>query len=224
MTIRASIVCLAALAMSAASQAPAGAPWSVRFTDIAAEAGLTHPSVYGGIDRKRFILETNGCGTAFIDYDRDGWLDALVLAGTRLDDRGRGDRAWPPGTAPRGRLYRNLHNGRFEDVTDRTGLTLAGWASSLCAGDYDNDGWVDFLVTYYGRTVLYRNRDGRRFEDVTRAAGLTAPTDGGDRGAVSSTTTAMAISICSSRTTSSSIARRPRNPARAPTASGRGFP
>jgi hypothetical protein len=173
MTIRASIVCLAALAMSAASQAPAGAPWSVRFTDIAAEAGLTHPSVYGGIDRKRFILETNGCGTAFIDYDRDGWLDALVLAGTRLDDRGRGDRAWPPGTAPRGRLYRNLHNGRFEDVTDRTGLTLAGWASSLCAGDYDNDGWVDFLVTYYGRTVLYRNRDGRRFEDVTRAAGLT---------------------------------------------------
>jgi hypothetical protein len=90
MTIRASIVCLAALAMSAASQAPAGAPWSVRFTDIAAEAGLTHPSVYGGIDRKRFILETNGCGTAFIDYDREGFLDEIVHPFNTIDQQTAG--------------------------------------------------------------------------------------------------------------------------------------
>ena len=65
------------------------AQWSVRFVDIAARAGLTHPSLYGGVDRKRFIIETNGAGVALIDYDRGGWLDALVLSGTRLADAER---------------------------------------------------------------------------------------------------------------------------------------
>ena len=55
------------------------------FTDIAAQAGLTHPSVYGDAEKKRYIIETNGCGTAFYDYDNDGWMDLLVLSGTRLE-------------------------------------------------------------------------------------------------------------------------------------------
>ena len=54
------------------------------FTDVAAKAGLTQPIVYGGIDRKRYIIETNGCGVAFFDYDQDGWVDLLLLSGTRL--------------------------------------------------------------------------------------------------------------------------------------------
>jgi hypothetical protein len=58
--------------------------WPVKFVDVAARAGLTAPSIYGGIDRKRFIIETNGAGVAFIDYDNDGWSDALVLSGVRL--------------------------------------------------------------------------------------------------------------------------------------------
>jgi enediyne biosynthesis protein E4 len=171
MTRRAAAACLTALAAMAGTS-PAEEAWPVRFTDVAAQSGLTHPAVYGGVDRRRFILETNGCGTAFVDYDRDGWIDALVLAGTRLDDRERRELAWTAAQRPRGRLYRNRRNGTFEDVTERVGLTLVGWASSVCAGDYDNDGWIDLFVTYYGRNLLYRNREGRRFEEVAGAAGL----------------------------------------------------
>ena len=147
--------------------------WRVTFKDVASEAGLAHPSVYGEAERKRFIIETNGCGTAFVDYDRDGWIDALVLSGTQLEKDGRRDVQWTAEKAPRNRLYRNRRNGTFEDVTDRAGLGRIGWASSVCAGDYDNDGWIDLFVTYYGQNVLYRNREGR-FDEVTASAGLTA--------------------------------------------------
>ncbi|HUG55392.1 MAG TPA: CRTAC1 family protein [Vicinamibacteria bacterium] len=142
---------------------------------MAARSGLTHPSVYGGLDRKRFIIETNGAGVALFDADNDGWLDALVLGGTRLADTGRSEAAWPRGQAPTNRLYRNQRDGTFADVTDRAGLRRTAWSSSVCVGDYDNDGWLDLYVTAFGTNVLYRNRGGR-FEDVTAAAGL--PTGG----------------------------------------------
>jgi hypothetical protein len=155
----------------AAPAAPDPSPWPVSLLDVAARAGLTHPSIYGGLERKRFIIETNGAGVALLDYDNDGGLDALVLSGTRLADAGRADRTWPRGEAPTNRLYRNLRNGRFADVTDRAGLRRTAWSSSVCVGDYDNDGWLDLFVTAYGTNVLYHNRQGR-FEDVTASAGL----------------------------------------------------
>jgi enediyne biosynthesis protein E4 len=145
--------------------------WPATFTDIATEAGLTQPSVYGGLDRKRFIIETNGAGVALIDVDRDGWLDIFVLSGTRLEETARAEVKWTAGT-PTNRLYRNRRDGTFEDVTDRAGLRRTGWASGVCAGDYDTDGWVDLFVTYFGRNVLYRNRGEGRFEDVTASSGL----------------------------------------------------
>ena len=145
--------------------------WPVSLVDVAARAGLTAPSLYGGVDRKRFIIETNGAGVALLDYDNDGWLDALVLGGTRLADGARTDAAWPPGQAPTNRLYRNKRDGTFEDVTDGAGLRRTAWSSSVCVADYDNDGWLDLFVTAYGTNVLYHNRQGR-FEDVTAAAGL----------------------------------------------------
>ena len=148
--------------------------WPVRLVDVAAPAGLRHPSIYGGLDRKRFIIETNGAGVAFVDYDGDGWLDALVLSGTRLKEGAREDAVWAAGQEPTNRLYRNRRDGTFEDVTDRAGLRRTGWASAVCAGDYDNDGAVDLFVTYYGRNVLYRNRGDGRFEDATARAGLAA--------------------------------------------------
>jgi hypothetical protein len=151
------------------------APWPVQFTDVAAAAGLVHPSIYGGSDRKRFIIETNGAGAALLDYDRDGWLDALVLSGTRLADNERRDAVFPQGSAPTNRLYRNRGNGTFVDVTGNVGLRHTGWASSVCAGDYDADGWLDLFITYYGENVLYRNDRGRAFVNVTRAAGLQRP-------------------------------------------------
>ena len=147
--------------------------WPVTFVDVAHGAGLVHPAIYGGLDRKRFIIETNGAGAAFLDYDNDGRLDALVLSGTRLDEGARRDASWPAGKAPTNRLYRNRGEGRFTDATDAAGLRRTGWASSVCAGDYDNDGWTDLFVTYYGRNVLFHNERGR-FADVTERAGLAA--------------------------------------------------
>jgi len=148
------------------------ASWDVTFTDVAARAGLTAPSVYGGTDRKRFIIETNGAGVAFFDYDNDGWTDALVLNGVRLQDGTRHVAAYPPGEAPVAHLYRNQRNGTFADVSAGAGLRASGWASSVCAGDYDNDGFLDLFVTYYGQNVLYRNGADGTFEDVTARARL----------------------------------------------------
>jgi hypothetical protein len=166
-------VCAAAIAVATIAAGQSTDPsWPVRFTDVAERAGLTHPSIYGGLDRKRFILETNGCGTGFLDYDGDGWLDALVLSGTRFEEGSRRERSWSAAERPTSRLYRNRHDGTFEDVTARVGLDRVGWASSVCAADYDNDGWLDLFVTSYGHNVLYRNRRGDRFEDVTKSAGL----------------------------------------------------
>ena len=146
------------------------------FVDVAASAGLRRASIYGGVERKRFIIETNGAGVALLDLDNDGWVDALVLSGTRLEDGERRDRKWPSGEAPTNRLYRNNHDGTFSDATARSGLGRTGWASSVCAGDYDNDSWTDLFVTYYGRNALFHNRGDGTFEDVTASAGF--PTTG----------------------------------------------
>ena len=130
---------LVVLALSLAVASPDG-PWVATFVDVAASAGLRHPSIYGGVEQKRFIIETNGAGVALVDVDNDGWVDALVLSGTRLEEGTRRDRAWPSGEAPTNRLYRNNRDGTFSDVTAKSGLGRTGWASSVCAGDYDNDG------------------------------------------------------------------------------------
>jgi hypothetical protein len=169
------------LAVIAAAVAAASIPsqpsdsWGVSFTDVAGRAGLTHTTLYGGVDRKRFIIETNGCGTAFIDYDNDGWIDALVLSGIRLAPGSRADSTDDRDRAP-SRLYRNQHDGTFSDVSAQSGLSKIGWASSVCAGDYDNDGFIDLFLTYYGTNALYRNLGNGRFEDATSKAGL--PTSG----------------------------------------------
>jgi hypothetical protein len=153
---------------------PAAGAWPVSFVDVAARAGLTVPVVYGGVDRKRFIIETNGCGVALVDVDDDGWVDVFVLSGTRLEEGTRRDRSWEAGAAPTSRLYRNNRDGTFTDITAGSGLARTAWASSVCAGDYDNDGRVDLFVTTFGTNVLYRGLGGGRFEDVTAKAGLPA--------------------------------------------------
>ena len=166
----AAIVCAVAIVGSASGVADG--PWPVQFTDVAAQAGLTHPSIYGGVDRKRFIIETNGAGVALMDYDRDGWLDAFVLSGTRLAEGERRDATPQSGQAPSNRLYRNRRDGTFVDVTAQAGLRRTGWTSGVCAGDYDADGWLDVFITYFGRNALYRNDRGHRFIDLTEPAGV----------------------------------------------------
>jgi len=142
---------------------PSGRPFNARFTDIAQQAGLTSPIIYGGIDTKGYIIEVVGCGAAFIDYDNDGWQDLFILNGTRLEGA-------PPGTT--NRLYKNNRDGTFTDVTDKAGLMRTGWASAVTVGDFDNDGFDDLFITYYGQNVLYRNNGNGTFTDVTEKAGL----------------------------------------------------
>ncbi len=133
------------------------APLAVRFENVAAEAGLVQAIPNGGNASKQFIIETTGSGVAFIDYDNDGLLDLFIASGQG-------------GTS---RLYHNEGGGKLKDVTEPMGLTQSGWAQGVCAGDYDNDGFTDLFVTYWGANHLYRNREGHGFEDVTERAHLT---------------------------------------------------
>ncbi len=142
---------------------PSGRPFPAQFTDVAAQAGLREIVVYGGLKRKDYIIETVGCGVAFLDYDRDGWLDIFLLTGSRMEGA-------PTGAT--NRLYKNNRDGTFTDVTEQAGLKRGGWASAITVGDYNNDGWDDIFVTYYGQNVLYRNNGDGTFTDVTRQAGL----------------------------------------------------
>jgi hypothetical protein len=142
---------------------PSGLPFHARFTDIGAAAGLRSPTIYGGVARKQYLTETVGCGVAFIDYDNDGWLDIFVLCGSRLEGA--------PAEASN-RLYKNNRDGTFSDVTRAAGLWRTGWASAVCVGDFNNDGFDDLFVTYWGRNVLYRNNGDGTFTDVTEKAGL----------------------------------------------------
>jgi enediyne biosynthesis protein E4 len=143
--------------------APSGRPFYAHFTDIAGKAGLVAPTVYGYPDHKDYILEAVGCGCAFLDYDNDGWMDIFVLTGTRMNGA-------PGGTT--NRLYKNNRDGTFSDVTDKAGLHDVGWASGVCVGDYNNDGFEDLFCTYFGQNKLYRNNGDGTFTDVTKQAGL----------------------------------------------------
>jgi hypothetical protein len=139
-------------------------PIEVDFRDIAEAAGLSARNVSGSPSHKKYILETTGQGVGIFDYDNDGLPDIFVVNATTLD------RKETP--QPTNHLYRNLGNLRFKDVTSAAGLIRSGWGQGVCIGDYDNDGFRDLFVTYYGHSVLYHNEGNGTFKDVTAAAGL----------------------------------------------------
>ena len=145
--------------------AVAGTPLGVSFLDVARQAGLNSKTIYGGEHKNRYLLETTGCGVAFYDYDHDDWLDIFLVNGTRLE-------GFPKGQEPSNRLFKNNRDGTFTDVTLKAGLTHSGWGQGCCVGDYDNDGWNDLFVSYYGQNILYRNNGNGTFTDVTAKAGL----------------------------------------------------
>jgi hypothetical protein len=153
------------LSHNAAADRNASNGFSVSFVDVSQRAGLTAPLLYGGIDQKKYIIETNGCGVAFFDYDNDGWIDIFLLNGTRLE-------GFPKGKEPTSKLYKNNRDGSFSDVTAKSGLWRTGWASAVTVGDYDNDGFDDLFTTYWGQNALYHNNGNGTFTDVTSRAGL----------------------------------------------------
>jgi enediyne biosynthesis protein E4 len=135
------------------------------FKDEAERAGLVAKTVFGGVDTKNYIIETTGTGVAVFDYDNDGWPDIFLVNGTTLDS--------PAGSAaPTSHLYHNNHDGTFTDVTAKAGVLHTGWGQGVCVGDYDNDGFEDFFVTYYGKNVLYHNNGNGTFTDVSEKAGV----------------------------------------------------
>ena len=145
-------------------------PGEVHFEDIASQAGLNALNVYGGDTHKEFIIETTGNGAIIFDYDNDGWPDIFLPNGSTIE-------GFAADKAPTGHLYHNNHDGTFTDVTLRAGLAHPGWGQGGCAGDYDNDGYLDLLVTYWGQNVLYRNNGDGTFTDVTAKAGLKTSED-----------------------------------------------
>jgi hypothetical protein len=138
----------------------------VRFVDAARTAGLVDAIIVGGgVKEKRYLLEEMGGGVAFFDYDNDGWLDVFLVNATTTA-------GFPAGKEPSNYLFRNNHDGAFANVTVKAGLSHSGWGQGACVGDYNNDGFDDLYVTYWGDNVLYRNHGDGTFADVTRQAQL----------------------------------------------------
>ncbi len=145
---------------------------TVSFTDVTREAGIGFIQSYGD---RRFsnLIEATGSGAAWLDYDRDGWIDLYLLTGKYHEGVSEGE---PPEGTPLNRLYRNRRDGTFEDVTARAGVGCASCFSiGAAVGDYDNDGWPDIYVANHGPNVLYRNRRDGTFSDEARRAGVDNP-------------------------------------------------
>jgi enediyne biosynthesis protein E4 len=134
-----------------------------RFANVTAEAGIQfmhNSGAYGG----KLLPETLGSGCAFLDYDRDGWQDILLING--MD--------WPGHRKQRStlKLYRNNRNGTFTDVTKAAGLDIELYGMGVAAGDYNNDGFPDLFISCVGQSRLFRNTGKGTFLDVTKTSGL----------------------------------------------------
>jgi enediyne biosynthesis protein E4 len=140
-------------------------PGPAWFIDVAPQAGLKMQNVNGGVDTKKFIIETTGSGVAIFDYDNDGWPDIFLVNGTALELK-------DTDAKPTSHLFHNNHDGTFTDVTRAAGLEFTGWGQGVCVGDYDNDGYDDLYVTYYGKNRLYHNEGNGTFKDVSASAGV----------------------------------------------------
>jgi hypothetical protein len=137
----------------------------ISFLNIARESGLNAKTIFGGEHKNKYLLETTGCGVAFYDYDNDGWLDIFLVNGTRLE-------GFPAGQEPTNHLFKNNRDGTLTDVTAKAGLLHSGWGQGVCVGDYDNDGFDDLFVTYFGKNILYHNNGNGTFSDVSEKAGV----------------------------------------------------
>ena len=134
---------------------------------------------YSGIDFFRTVgdehlsnlVESDGGGAAFLDYDQDGYIDLYLSNGNYIDSLSMNKDKPPDRTSENG-LFRNLHNGTFEDVTKEAKVGDRGYGMGVTAGDFDNDGYPDIYISNYGPNVLYHNNGNGTFSDVTMNAGV----------------------------------------------------
>ncbi len=140
--------------------------FDIRFEDVSRAAGIRFRHERAA-SREKLYVETMGAGVGWIDFDQDGWLDAFfVNSGSTPEFR--------PSKPPQPALYRNLGDGTFVDVTERSGLTVGAgfFFFGVAVGDYDNDGYPDLYVSGYRGSLLYRNTGLGTFENVTARAGV----------------------------------------------------
>ena len=142
-----------------------------RLVDVTASSGIHfhhNNGAYGG----KLLPETLGAGCAFLDYDRDGWQDILLVNGADWPGHKPEHKPGQPVEPSTLKLYRNNRNGTFSDVTRSAGLDLEMYGMGVAVGDYDNDGYPDILITCVGQNRLFKNTGKGTFIDVTKSSGL----------------------------------------------------
>jgi enediyne biosynthesis protein E4 len=141
-------------------------PSPFRFADVREASGIAFVHV-SGMDSRKLYPTAFGSGVAIFDYDGDGRLDLYFATCTTM----------PPGTAPTrpNRLYKNLGDNRFRDVTESSGLGFRGFCHGIIAGDIDNDGDPDVFLCNYGANALFLNNGDGTFRDVSHRAGIDRP-------------------------------------------------
>jgi enediyne biosynthesis protein E4 len=181
---RSLIFSILAASLAAAQKVPTSAPSAtaakptpaarstIRFEDASDKAGINFTHSFGS-RQLGSLLEGTGAGCVWFDYDNSGRPSLYIVNGRPLDDSVHPyplkNKPVPP---PHNHLYRNDGNGHFTDVTEKSGLDPDMYAVAVTASDYDNDGFVDLLVTGYGKTILYHNDGNGHFTDVTAKAGI----------------------------------------------------
>ena len=144
---------------------PAKKPSPELFTDVSRQAGIAWRH-FNGQSRDRFLIEASSGGVAFLDYDNDGWLDIYFVNGGETP---RGKSQQPVRNA----LYRNLGNGKFEDVAESAGVArVPFYGMGAASADYDNDGFQDLYVTGFPSSALFHNEGDGTFSQVTQRAGV----------------------------------------------------